>query len=96
MKLLETEHNIKVEIHTTKGMLKLSGLQKDVQNAEMKANDMLLRQFPETRTKKKMAQVVVEHVQWLYMDSKYIFDVICEKVPYCGTKIVGPDQTPRH
>ena len=22
-------------------------------------------------------------------------DIICEKVPYCGTNIVGPDQTPR-
>ena len=25
----------------------------------------------------------------------YICDVICEKVPYCGSNIVGPDQTPR-
>ena len=24
-----------------------------------------------------------------------ICDVICEKEPYCGTNIIGPDQTPR-
>ena len=26
---------------------------------------------------------------------RFIFDDICEKVPYCGTNIVDPDQTPR-
>ena len=25
----------------------------------------------------------------------HICDVICEKGPYCGTNIIGPDQTPR-
>ena len=29
-----------------------------------------------------------------FNDTLYICDVICEKVPYCRTNIVGPDQTP--
>ena len=27
--------------------------------------------------------------------ARVICDVICEKGPYCGTNIIGPDQTPR-
>ena len=30
-----------------------------------------------------------------YNKQHHICDVICEKGPYCGRNIVGPDQTPR-
>jgi len=30
-----------------------------------------------------------------YFQQLYLRSVIYEKVPYCGTNIVGPDQTPR-
>ena len=35
---------------------------------------------------------------WVFIEIiiiKQICDVICEKGPYCGRNIIGPDQTPR-
>ena len=68
LKSLARKHGIQVEIKSRQ--LILSGLKKAVQKAEVTANDMLLRQFSETRIRRKMTQIVLEHVQWMYEDCK--------------------------
>ena len=55
-------------------------------------------EVPQGPVSKSIQSVILDssyRARTLFLASDLICDVIYEKGPYCGTNIIGPDQTPR-
>jgi len=42
------------------------------------------------------SRIQLDLIPSLFLNMVFNCDVICDKVPYCGTNIVGPDQSLRY